>query len=190
MKRDQLAQMTFLVLATALASALALAAPSGARAATFGDLAAGRDGGPDYAQPSYAPNAYAPNYAPNSYPPGPYAPAPYSGACPNCPSAALAGGPQGAYPAPLNPPASAQIPPGGWTPPEAYLPFGPQANLPNGRLQTWSFGQNNSTTDPFNLTGLSTPFMFVPWSTPLSAWTNAQTWNWWRERAGVQPPYW
>ena len=72
----------------------------------------------------------------------------------------------------------------------ANLPFGREANLPHGRLQVWSFGQVNSTTDPFNSAGLSTPFMFVPWSTPLSGWTNAQTWNWWRERAGVQPPYW
>ncbi|MGO8740194.1 hypothetical protein [Rhodoblastus sp.] len=99
-------------------------------------------------------------------------------------------GAQGAIPLPLDAPASAQVPPGGWTPPQAYLPNGPAGGLPNARLQTWTFGQVNSTTDPFNSAGLSTPYMFVPWSTPLSAWSNAQTWNWWRERAGVQPPYW
>jgi hypothetical protein len=100
------------------------------------------------------------------------------------------GGPQGAIPRPLDAPASAQVPPGGWTPPQAYLPYGPAGDLPNARLQTWTFGQVNSTTDPFNSAGLSTPYMFVPWSTPLSAWSNAQTWNWWRQRTGVQPPYW
>jgi hypothetical protein len=99
-------------------------------------------------------------------------------------------GAQGAIPRPLDAPAAAQVPPGGWTSPHAYLPFGPAGDLPNARLQTWTFGQVNSTTDPFNSAGLSTPYMFVPWSTPLSAWSNSQTWNWWRERTGVQPPYW
>jgi hypothetical protein len=135
---------------------------AGAHAATFGDLAGGRAEPPAYGPANAAPGG----------------------------ASTWLGGPQGAFPQPLDAPASAQVPPGGWTPPQAYLPFGPAGDLPNRRLQVWSFGQTNSTTDPFNMAGLSTPFMFVPWSTPLSAWSNAQTWNWWHERAGVQPPYW
>ena len=101
----------------------------------------------------------------------------------------FSGGPEGVLPAPLDAPGAASLP-SPWTSPTPNLPLGRDAALPHGRLQVWSFGQVNSTTDPFNAAGLSTPFMFVPWSTPLSGWTNAQTWNWWRERAGVQPPYW
>ncbi len=72
-----------------------------------------------------------------------------------------------------------------------YLPLRPWGgDLPRGRLELEQFGQVNSTRDPFDPWGLSTPFMFVPWSTPLSAWTNAQTWNWWRERTGAPPPNW
>jgi hypothetical protein len=74
--------------------------------------------------------------------------------------------------------------------PTPYLPFGPNASLPHGQLQLSTFGQVNSETDPFNPWGLSTPFMFVPWSTPLSGWTNAQTWNWWRERSGALSRNW
>jgi hypothetical protein len=150
----------------ALAALGALAAT--AEAATFGDLAGER--------------ATDQGQAPMGAIPG--------AACPNCGASELFGGPQGDIPRPLDAPAAAQIPPGGWTSPRAYLPFGPAGDLPNGRLQVWTFGQVNSTTDPFNSAGLSTPYMFVPWSTPLSAWSNSQTWNWWRERTGVQPPYW
>lgn len=167
--------------------ALALAgvlAAGGADAATFGELAAGRGGGAAYPASPYGPGPYGPN----AYGQGSYGPADRD--CPPCGPTAPPATPQGAMPAPLDMPAAAQVPPGGWTPPQAYLPFNHQNNLPAGRLQVWSFGQVNSTTDPFNSAGLSTPFMFVPWSTPLSAWTNAQAWNWWRERAGVQPPYW
>jgi hypothetical protein len=157
----------------ALAAACVFAATA-APAATFGELAAGRG-----ASPAYAPEVYGPR----SYP------QPES-SCPTCPPGFPSATPEGAPPARLDAPGAAQAPRGGYAPPEAFLPFGHEAGLPQGRLQVWSFGQENSTTDPFNTAGLSTPFMFVPWSTPLSAWTNAQTWNWWRERAGVQPPYW
>ncbi len=112
----------------------------------------------------------------------------YSG-LPCCGASPITSGAEGVPPAALDAPGSL-TPSVAWTPPEAYLPFGPNGQLPHGRLQVWTFGQLNSTTDPFNTSGLSTPFMYVPWSTPLSGWTNAQTWNWWRERAGVQPPYW
>jgi hypothetical protein len=61
---------------------------------------------------------------------------------------------------------------------------------PSRLLDRETFGQVTSTTDPFNPWGLSTPFMFAPWSTPFSGWTNAQTWNWWRERSGALPPNW
>jgi len=128
-------------------------------------------------------------YPPNPYAAGPYASPPGVGACPQCPPQPYYGGPQGVAPAALDAPGAASLP-SARTSPRPYLPLGPEGDLPNGRLQVWSFGQANSTTDPFNSSGLSTPFMFVPWSTPLSGWTNAQTWNWWRERAGVQPPYW
>jgi len=157
----------------ALAAACALIATA-AGAATFGDLAAGRGAAPVYAPEAYGPRSY---------------PQPDS-SCPSCRPGFPPATPEGAPPARLDVPGAAQAPREGYTPPDAYLPFGREAGLPQGRLQVWSFGQENSTTDPFNTQGLSTPFMFVPWSTPLSAWTNAQTWNWWRERAGVQPPYW
>ena len=74
--------------------------------------------------------------------------------------------------------------------PRPFLPLTRRADLPRERLQLETFGQINSTTDPFNPWGLSTPFMFVPWSIPLSGWTNAQAWNWWRERSGVLLPNW
>lgn len=158
---------------SALAAAAGLTAAA-AHAATFAELAARQNGG----------SAYAPG------PESRCANGPQGNGCVPWAQPGMPAVPQGVLPAPLNTPAAAQVPPGGWTPPEAYLPFNHSNGLPNGRLQVWSFGQMNSTTDPFNPAGLSTPFMFVPWSTPLSAWTNAQTWNWWRERAGVLPPYW
>ncbi len=148
-----------------------------AAAATYSELSAMRSG-----------------QAPGIYPPSPYAAGPLAtppgvGSCPQCGQPSFSGGPQGVPPTPLDAPGAASLP-SAWTSPKPYLPIRPEGNLPNGRLMVWSFGQVNSTTDPFNSSGLSTPFMFVPWSTPLSGWTNAQTWNWWRERAGVQPPYW
>jgi hypothetical protein len=90
---------------------------------------------------------------------------------------------------PFDAPGVAALPPGWSTPPEALLPMR-DGGLPNGAVQLWSFGQINTSTDPYNPWGLSTPFMFVPWSTPLSGWTNAQTWNWWRMRSGVRSPAW
>lgn len=164
MRRDLFTPATWAALALAATFSL-----GSVRAATFGDLSAGQ-----------APPA-------NPYPAAPYASPPNGGVGPTH-GAPIYSGPQGAPPAPLDAAGAALMPPS--TPPEAYLPFGQTGELPHGRLQVWSFGQVNSGTDPFDTKGLSTPFMFVPWSTPLSAWTNAQTWNWWRERAGVQPPYW
>ena len=154
-----------------------------------------------YACPCTAPGPYG---APGPYsavgpygPAGPYAPpgpyggpnpyggqSPYGGAPQN-----YVGGPEGALPAPLDAPGSASLPAVTGSP-NAYLPFAPAGELPHGYLQSASFGQVNSTTDPFNPWGLSTPFMFVPWSTPLSGWSNAETWNWWRERSGALPRNW
>ena len=68
-----------------------------------------------------------------------------------------------------------------------YLPVGTQG-LPTNRQTRWTYGQVNASSDPFNAWGLSTPNMFVPWSTPMSGWTNAQTWDWWRTRAGDPGP--
>ena len=74
--------------------------------------------------------------------------------------------------------------------PRAYLPMDGSGDTPNDQLRLWSFGQVNATTDPFDAAGLSTPYMYVPWSTPLSGWSNAATWNWWRERSGALPRNW
>lgn len=151
----------------------AASAPS--TAATFGELSANRNGAP---MPLYPSGAYAP--APmQAYPPSAYAPPPPA-----------FGGPEG-------------VDPDGWangptywdaptplTAPRLYLPMQNGGDLPHGQLRLWSFGQMNSMTDPFNPWGLSTPDMFVPWSTPLSGWANAQTWNWWRERSGALPRNW
>ncbi len=65
--------------------------------------------------------------------------------------------------------------------------------FPDGRMTRWSYGQVNAASDPFYIWGLRTRGMYVPWSTPLSGWTNAQSWNWWRARAGdggPAPPLW
>lgn len=109
------------------------------------------------------------------------------------PGTAWGGGPNptwGSAPSvPFDAPGVAALPPSWSTPPEALLPMR-DGGLPNGAVQLWSFGQINNSTDPYNPWGLSTPFMFVPWSTPLSGWTNAQTWNWWRTRTGVRSPAW
>jgi hypothetical protein len=156
------------LLATTL---LSFAAPVGA--ATWGELTSGTNGA-----------------AQGPYPVGPYAVAPQPGTCWQCQSPSISGGPQGTPPAQLDAPALSQLPPQALMPPDAFLPFGREGRLPSPQTQIWSFGQVNNTTDPFNQAGLSTPFMFVPWSTPLSGWTNAQTWNWWRERSGTRSPLW
>lgn len=65
--------------------------------------------------------------------------------------------------------------------------------LPDARQVRWSFGQINAASDPFFVWGLRTQGMYVPWSTPMSSWTNAQSWDWWRRRAGDSgppPPLW
>lgn len=158
-----------------LASAAFLLATGAASAATYGELSNGAPaGGPQFA-----------------YPAGPYAVAPGAPACPpNCfAPTPIHGGPEGSPPMPLDLPGAATMPPM-QTSARPFLPYGPTGDLPHGRLQLWTFSQVNSTTDPFNPWGLSTPFMFVPWSTPLSGWTNAQTWNWWRERSGALPRNW
>jgi hypothetical protein len=65
--------------------------------------------------------------------------------------------------------------------------------LPDARQVRWSYGQVNAASDPFFVWGLRTQGMYVPWSTPMSSWTNAQSWDWWRRRAGDSgppPPLW
>lgn len=72
------------------------------------------------------------------------------------------------------------------------LPVGSNG-YPSQRQVRWSYGQVNASSDPFNTWGLSTQGMYVPWSTPMSAWSNAQVWDWWRNRAGdagPPPPLW
>jgi hypothetical protein len=72
------------------------------------------------------------------------------------------------------------------------LPAG-SSGLPDPRQVRWSYGQVNAASDPFYVWGLRTQGMYVPWSTPMSGWTNAQSWNWWRTRAGDSgppPPLW
>jgi hypothetical protein len=166
-----------------LTLAVAAFAATSADAATFAELSGGPS--PDYgafvAGP-YTTPPYGPPAAPAYGQPGPYAP--YSAANPQGPVAPPAArGQEGAPPVALDAPA---FPPP--APPPRYASNGPGAAAPNGPLTLASFQQVNSTTDPYNAWGLSTPFMFVPWSTPLSGWTNAQTWNWWRERSGA-PSY-
>jgi hypothetical protein len=99
------------------------------------------------------------------------------------------GGPEGVFPGALDQPPQLMIP-AYQANPRAFMPISPNGDQPTGQLQLWSFGQMNTATDPFNPWGLSTPDMFVPWGTPLSGWTNAQTWNWWRERSGALPHNW
>jgi len=199
--------------ATILAFAFATATATSAPAATFGELsgtgpaAMGGWGAPGMA-PSYAagPYANAPVYCPpncmmpgqpqgmapgmpqgmigNGYPSGGYAPMGFNGAAP------LRRGPEGVLPG--DPGASPEGPyvPALAASPRAYLPFRNYADGPNAPLMLWSFGQYNSGTDPYNAYGLSTPYMNVPWSTPMAGWMNSQTWNWWRERSGALPRNW
>lgn len=161
----------------ALSAALAFVA-SGAAAATYGELSARTNGA-------------APGYPFN--PAGPYAPAPAPTSCPpNCvaPVPQFSGGPEGLPPGAAAGPNIYDSLSNYGTAPRTYLPIDNYGSVPHGQLNLWTFGQVNSTTDPFNPWGLSTPYMFVPWSTPLSGWANAQTWNWWRERSGALPRNW
>lgn len=161
------------IFATVLAATIvSFAVPVGA--ATWGELTSGNGNGA----------------GPGSYPVGPYATPPMPGSCWQCQPPPLSGGPEGMAPSALDAPGLALLPPQALLPPDVFLPLTPDARLPAGHTQIWTFGQINNTTDPFDQSGLSTPFMYVPWSTPLSGWTNAQTWNWWRERAGVRSPLW
>ena len=167
-----------------IAGLLCAATPVGA--ATYGELSQG-------AAPAFAPAPMAspaPAPAPQAWPGGPYAPSPQVGACGQCSTQPMPSGAQGVPPAMLDAPGIASLPPSWFVPPEAGLPVTRDGRLPNGAIQMWSYGQVNQTTDPYNAWGLSTPFMFVPWSTPLSGWTNSQTWNWWRERSGARSPAW
>lgn len=149
---------------------------STAQAATFGELTA---------SPMTA------NGMPAGQGVGPYAAPPGLPCPPNCYLAqpAISGGPEGM------PPSNPNVANPAFIPfiaahPRARLPYGDYADLPHAQVQLWSFGQVNSGTDPYNPWGFSTPHMFVPWSTPLSGWTNANTWNWWRERSGALPRNW
>ncbi len=158
-----------------LVVALGMATP--VVAATYGELSQGATGGMG-----------APMQG--NWPTGPYAVAPVPGSCAQCMPMQTPNGAQG-MPAPMyDAPGTASLPPSWYMPPEAGLPFAREGHLPGGPVQMWTFGQVNNSTDPYNPWGLSTPFMFVPWSTPLSGWTNAQTWNWWRERSGTRSPAW
>ena len=133
---------------------------AGATAATFGELS--------QAAPQPAPVTAAP--APTC---PPYCAPAAEGALPSAPPGAQ---PYVSVPAPV---------------PMGYPPFGAgPGTAPGGPLPAWSFGQINSMSNPYNPWGLSTPFMYVPWSTPMSGWTNAATWNWWRERSGAPPGTW
>ena len=95
------------------------------------------------------------------------------------------------------PPASAYTAPASYYPQPGNnaMPMSPiGANgQPNPRQMRWAYGQINAASDPYNAWGLSTQGMYVPWSTPTSSWTNAQGWDWWRNRAGDEgpaPPLW
>jgi hypothetical protein len=192
------------------AVALIAAATSAAEAATFADLSNRADPQAFGAEPATsAPYGY--NFAAGGYGAGPYAarpadrgysggygplagyvaqagphvPGPYAGEEARPPGSPFSGGPEGVPPLALDGPG---MPPPAL--PTGFPPYGPGAGLPNGQQQLSTFQQVNSTTDPYNAWGLSTPYMFVPWSTPLSGWTNAQTWRWWRERSGASPYGW
>ncbi len=155
---------------------LVLTLSSAASAATFGELSSAMPGNGS-AQQGYAA--------------GPYASVPSQPCPPECAVAPqrLYGGPEGVAPVMPGERQAPYFPPGAANP-RAYLPMNPSGDLPHDQLMLWTFGQVNSTTDPANPWGLNTPFMYVPWSTPLSGWTNAQTWNWWRERSGALPRNW
>ncbi|MEZ5713850.1 MAG: hypothetical protein R3D85_00985 [Paracoccaceae bacterium] len=176
-------------------------------AATFGELTGAQPSGMNGMgmAPSYSAGPYA--NSPYACPPSCYQPgmgmqpgfgqgmmrAPAAGYGPmgmNGGGLPLKGGPEGTLPG--DPGASPEGPfvPALAANPRAFLPFRNYADGPNAPLMLWSFGQLNSGTDPFNPYGLSTPYMRVPWSTPMAGWTNSQTWNWWRERSGALPRNW
>jgi len=72
------------------------------------------------------------------------------------------------------------------------LPAAPNG-MPDARQVRWTYGQVNAASDPFYVWGLRSQGMYVPWSTPMSGWTNSQSWDWWRGRAGDNgpaPPLW
>lgn len=74
-----------------------------------------------------------------------------------------------------------------------YLPPSGGNGMPDPRQMRWTYGQTNAASDPYWIWGLRTQGMYVPWSTPMSSWTNAQNWDWWRTRAGDSgppPPLW
>lgn len=106
---------------------------------------------------------------------------------PYCPVPQQAAPPQTV---PSMPPAAAR--PYAYAPaPEGTPPLAPDPRVaPGGQIPVWSYGQITTMSNPYNPWGLTTPFMYVPWSTPLSGWTNATTWNWWRERSVAPPPNW
>jgi hypothetical protein len=151
--------------------ALMLLSGTAATAATYAELAQRsapsyvpqQDNAANYGNANAPRYGYAPAYAPN------YAPTP----------------PQGYYgmenrypPSPSN--AMSMLPTG-------------NNGAPNQQQLRWSYGQVNAASDAFNAWGLSTQGMYVPWSTPMSAWSNAQQWDWWRNRAGdagPPPPLW
>ncbi len=145
-----------------------------AAAATYGELS-GNGGNGGMGQP----------YASGAYAPAPVVCPPYCNGQP-----ISNGGPEGIYPDQTNNAPTPWDIPAPMMAPRLYMPLSGRSDLPHNQLQLWSFSQYNSTTDPFNPWGLSTPYMFMPWSTPLSGWTNAQTWNWWRERSGALPRNW
>jgi len=175
-----------------LAFAAVLLTATTGNAATFGELNGNGPANMAGAAPAYpaGPYAGAPVYCPpNCIPASPQFAAP---GYPAPPVAAMQmrRGPEGVPP--MDPGASPDGPfiPSMAANPRAYLPFRQYADGPNAPLMLWSFGQINATTDPFDRYGFSTPHMRVPWSTPMAGWTNAATWNWWRERSGALPRNW
>ncbi|MGV6820500.1 MAG: hypothetical protein ACWA5T_08385 [Parvularcula sp.] len=64
-----------------------------------------------------------------------------------------------------------------------YTPYAQAQRLPPPQLQTWSYSQLRTTTNPYFGWGLYTPYLWMPWSTPLTSWSNAVTSEWWRTRA-------
>jgi hypothetical protein len=172
-----------------LTAALLLASAS-ANAATYGELGDMR-GQPLPGVPAQAWNAgvYAPAapVQPNCCKPAVVPYPGYAGGPQMMPGYAMGGGYPGAAGYPLGPSLGLLPGAGRWPTALPYLPVAANG-LPAGRQVRWTYGQVNASSDPFNVWGLSTPHMFVPWSTPMSGWTNAQTWDWWRNRAGDPGP--
>lgn len=152
------------------AALLILSAVAGSgMAASYGDLSQMKT-----QQPVSRPIASGALGANSASPPAQLYPG-YTGGPQIAPGYGLTGGYAAGQPAPRYPSALPLLPNG------AY-------GLPATRQLRWTYGQVNASSDPFNVWGLSTPHMFVPWSTPMSGWTNAQTWDWWRTRAGDPGP--